>query len=173
MLILFLLVHATYIWQRWQESLFQTLTPLLFQNFQIRAQQFFRFENPTPVQTPATVIDPTVIYPCFYLRNDRRDSCYCRNGKVTPGSGPVFQKLLTPGPKEKRRILPESTPVIRIRPHLWYMGLVLHAHPVRGKSHIQPNANREIAILAAKFCLFHSRDLLKWLRVKETSKMET
>jgi len=25
-----------------------------------------------------------------------------------------------PGPKEKRRILPELTPVIRIRSHLWY-----------------------------------------------------
>jgi len=40
---------------------------------------FFKFENPTPVQTPATVIDPSVIYPCFYLRNDHTDSCYCRN----------------------------------------------------------------------------------------------
>jgi len=57
-------------------------------------RQFYKFENPTPVQTPATIIDPTVIYPCFYSRNDRKD--YCRNGKVTPGPGPVFHKLLTP-----------------------------------------------------------------------------
>jgi len=28
-------------------------------------------------------------------------------------------KFLTPGPKEKRRILSESTPVIRIQLHLW------------------------------------------------------
>jgi len=67
-----------------------------------------------------TIIDPTVIYPCFYQRNDRADSCYCRNEKVTPN--PFFHKFLTPGPdpspKEKRRILPESTPVIQIRSHL-------------------------------------------------------
>ena len=73
--------------QRWPESLFQTLTPLLLQYFWIRVRipvwQFFKFENPTPVQTPAT-IDPTVIFPCFYLRNDHTDSCFCRNWKVTP-----------------------------------------------------------------------------------------
>jgi len=69
------------------ESLFQTLTPLLSQNFlirvQIRVRLFIKLQNPTPVQTPATIIDPTVIYPCFYLRNDCTDSCYCRNEKVT------------------------------------------------------------------------------------------
>jgi len=74
--------------QRWPESLFQTPTPLLSQNFWIWVgiliRLFLKFENPTPVQTPATIIDPTVIYPCFYLRNDRTDSCYWRNGKVTP-----------------------------------------------------------------------------------------
>ena len=111
--------------QRWPESLFQTPTLLLFQNFWIRVQLFLKFENPTPVQTPATIIEPTVIYPCFYLRNDRTDSCYCRNGKVTPG--PLFYKFSTrgpdPGPKEKRRILPESTPVIRIRSHLWWKAI--------------------------------------------------
>jgi len=47
---------------------------------------------------PATVIDPTVIYPCLYLRNDHTDSCYCRNWKVTPHPGPFFPKLLIPGP---------------------------------------------------------------------------
>ena len=84
----------------------------------------FKFEKPTPVQTPATIIDPTVIYPCFYL-NDHTDSCYSRNGKVIPDPVPVFHKFLTqgpdPGPNEKDRILPESTPVIRIRPHLWFI----------------------------------------------------
>ena len=90
--------------QRWLESLFQTPIPLLLKNFWIRVRLLFKFENPTPVQTPATIIDPTVIYPCFYLRNHRKDPCFCRNGKVTPD--PVFHKFLTPdpAPKEKRRI---------------------------------------------------------------------
>jgi len=109
--------------QRWPESVFQTPTPLLFQYFgirvRIRARQFFELENPTPVQTPATVINATLIYPCFYLRNDHTNSCHCRNWKVTPDPDPVFPKFLTPGPdlglKEKRRILPESTPVVRSR----------------------------------------------------------
>jgi len=87
--------------QRWPESLFQTPTPLLFQNFcirgRIRVQLFFKFENPFPVQTPVTIIDATVIYPCFYLRNDHTDSCYCRNWKVTLDPGPIFHKFLTPG----------------------------------------------------------------------------
>ena len=110
--------------QRWPESLFQTPIPLLYPNFLIRFRVwlFFKFENPTPVRTPATIIDATVIYPCFYLRNNHTDSCYCRNWKLT--LGPVFPKFLTPGldpgPNEKRRILPESTPVIRIRSHLWF-----------------------------------------------------
>ena len=91
-------------------------------NFGIRVRLFFKFENLTPVQTPATIINPTIIYPCFYLRNDHKDSCYCRNWKVTPVLEPVFPKYLTPdpGPKEKRRILPESTPVFRIRSHLCF-----------------------------------------------------
>ena len=59
-----------FVLRRWPEPIFQTLTPLLFQNFWIRFRQFFKFENPTTVQTPATIIDPTVIYPCFYIRND-------------------------------------------------------------------------------------------------------
>ena len=110
--------------QSWPESLFQTPPPLLFQTFwirvRIRVRLFFKFENPTPVQTSAAIIDQTVIYPCFYLRNDSTDSCYCRNGKVTPDPGPVYHKFFTPdpGPKDKRRILPESTPVIQIRSHL-------------------------------------------------------
>jgi len=112
------------------ESLFQTPNPRLFQNFwirvQLRVQLFFNFENLTPVQTPATIIDPTVIYPCFYLRNGHTDFCCCRNRRVTPDARPVFPKFLTPvpvpDPKEKRRILPESTPVIWIRSHLWYLG---------------------------------------------------
>jgi len=48
--------------------------------------EIFKFENPTPVQTPAAS-DPTEIFPCFYQRNDHAGSCYCRNWKVTPGPG--------------------------------------------------------------------------------------
>jgi len=48
--------------QRWPESFFQPPTPLLFRNFSIRIRvrvgKFFKFENLTPVQTPAA-IDPT------------------------------------------------------------------------------------------------------------------
>ena len=112
--------------QRRPESIFKTQTPLLFQNFWIRVRQVFKFKNPTPVQTQATIIDQTAIYPWFYLRIDRTDSCYCRNGKVTPIPDPVFHKFLTPGPdlapKEKSRIQPESTPVIRIRSHFCSRG---------------------------------------------------
>jgi len=118
------LVIISVLYQRCPESLFQTPTPLLFQNFWIRVRQFFKFENPTPVQTPATMIDPTEIYPCFYLRNDHTECCYCRNPKVTPDSGPFFPKFLTPGPKEKLSILPESTPALRIRSHLCFAPLV-------------------------------------------------
>ena len=113
--------------QRWPESRFQTPTPLLFQNFRIRVRnrvrQFVIFVSPTPVQTPATIIDLGVIYSCFYFRNDNR-LLLLPKLKSDPGSGSSFPKFLTPGPdpgpKEKRRFLPESTPVIRIRSHLWY-----------------------------------------------------
>jgi len=43
------------------ESLFQTPTPLLFQNFGIRVRQFFKFEYSTLVQTPATINNPILI----------------------------------------------------------------------------------------------------------------
>ena len=78
----------------------------------------FKFDNPTPVQTPVAIIDSTVIYPCFHLRNDHTDSCYCQNWKVT-GSCLFFHNFLTPVPglKEKSRILPESPPALRIRYH--------------------------------------------------------
>jgi len=77
-------------------------------------------ENPTFVQNPAT-IDPTEISPRFFLRNDHRDSYYCQNWKVTLDLHQVFHKILTlvPGPKEKHRFLPESTPAFRIHGHLW------------------------------------------------------
>ena len=79
--------------QRRPESLFQTPTPLLFQNFWIRVWLFFKFENPTPDQNPVTIIDPIVIYSSICLRNDHTDSCYCRNGKVTSDPGPGFSQI--------------------------------------------------------------------------------
>jgi len=112
-------------YQRWPQSLFQTPTPLLFQNFWFRVRLFFKFENPPSVQTPTTTIDLNINYSCFYQKNDRTDSCYCRNRKVNPDPGPVFHKFLTPvpdpGPKEKRTILPELTPVIQIPSHLCHL----------------------------------------------------
>ena len=70
--------------------------PKFWIRLRIRVRKFFKYENPTPVQTPATIIDPTEIYPCFTLRNDHTDSCYCRNRKLTPA--PVFHNFLTPVP---------------------------------------------------------------------------
>ena len=87
---------------------FSDRTPLLFQNFGIRIRQFFKFENPTLVQTPATTINPTSIFPCFYLRNDHTDSCSCRNWKVTLDPSTFFPKFLTPGPDPVRRKNAES-----------------------------------------------------------------
>jgi len=45
--------------------------------------------------------------------------------KMKSGSGPVFPKFLlpNPGPKEKRRILPGSTPVMRIRSYFGWTGV--------------------------------------------------
>jgi len=43
----------------------------------VQARNVFKYSNPTPVQTPASIIDPTVIYPCFHLRNYHADSCCC------------------------------------------------------------------------------------------------
>jgi len=60
-----------------------------------------KFLNPTPVQNPATIIDQTVLYPCFYLRNDRKDSCCCRNWKVTPGVGFGFSQIFDSGSERK------------------------------------------------------------------------
>jgi len=39
---------------------------------------------------------------------------------------------------------PVSTPLIRHWSHV-YMGVVTHAHPIRGESHFQRNPDREVA----------------------------
>jgi len=49
--------------------------------------------------------------------------------------------------------------------HLWYMGVVLHAHPVCGESRIQ----KKRLPGGCNTCSKVGHDLLKWLRVKETS----
>jgi len=51
----------------------------------------------------------------FFLRNDRTESCYCRNGKVTPDPVPIFHKFLTPGRIRHRKKNAESC---RFRPNL-------------------------------------------------------
>jgi len=48
------------------------------------------------------------------------------------------------------------------------MGVVRHAYPVRGEAHISNNADWEAATLAARL-----EETLKWLSVKETSKIQT
>jgi len=97
--------------QRWPESYFQT--PLLFQNLWIwtRIRKFFRFENPTPVQIPATT-DATEIRQCFYLMTFVRIT-------QTPATA-WNEKWLRIRVRKKRRIPPESTLALRIRDHLWY-----------------------------------------------------
>jgi len=120
---LLLLVHAIYI-RGGRNHFFIFRLRSSSKIFKIRVRigvwQFFIFVNPTPIQTPATIIDPTVIYQCFYLINDHTDSCYCRSWKMTPDPGPDPVRK-----KEKHRILMESTPAIRIRSHLWYISHVL------------------------------------------------
>jgi len=52
----------------------------------------------------------------FSPKKERRDSCYCRNEKVTPDPGPLFHKFLTlefegSGSERKTKNPAESTPV--------------------------------------------------------------
>ena len=50
---------------------------------------------------------------------------------------------------------------------LRHTGVVHHAHPVRGESHIQHNAERQQHLKKVGL------DFLKWLRVKETSEIQS
>jgi len=63
---------------------------------------------------------------CFYVRNYHAESCYCRNWKVTPVQCPFFHKILTPDPgrKEKRRIMEELIPALRIHGHLCFISVI-------------------------------------------------
>ena len=118
--------------QSWPESLLQTPTLLLFQKFWIRDRLFFKFENPTPVQTPATIIDPTEINPCFYLRNNHTGSCFCPKGKVT--LGPVFHKFFTPGPEEKGKTRQSRLRISRSGPRSGIQGRWPCCHSLRSTS---------------------------------------
>jgi len=75
----------------------------------VRIRLLFRLRLPSPIQPNLSM---------FLLKKWLHRRSYCWNWKVTPG--PFFHKFLTPapGPKEKRRILPESTPALRIHAHL-------------------------------------------------------
>jgi len=73
----------------------------------------FKFENPTPVQTPA-VIEATKIQQRLFLSNDiskdHADSClYCWKQKMSP-AGSVFQKIFTPDPIPKKNTESKATP---------------------------------------------------------------
>jgi len=126
--------------QRWSESLFPT--PLLFQNFGIRARirHFFKFENPTPVQTPAAIIDPTLIYPCFYLRNDHTDFCHCRKWKMTPVR---FFTNFSLRIREKNK---ESC-----RSRLWHSGSGATSAPNTNDHHMSLNKTPHIKIFCVDY----------------------
>jgi len=102
--------------QRLLESHFQAQTPLLFPKFWIRIRvrvgNFFKFENPSLVQTPV-IIDATDIQQCVYLKKWRlqRPHRLLLLPKMSSDSGS--------GSENKRRILMESTPALRIRGHLY------------------------------------------------------
>jgi len=57
----------------------------------------------------------------LFLRNDVYKDRAAENKERLRIPAPVFHKCLAPGPgpKEKRRILPESAPELRIPDHLW------------------------------------------------------
>jgi len=70
----------------------------------IQVRNIFKFENPTPVQTSAT-IDATDIKQCLYLINyiykDHADSCCCRKSGSGTGSTKL-QKFMTAAPGMKK-----------------------------------------------------------------------
>ena len=89
--------------QRWLNSHFQMPPPLQCQVWiRIRVRIFFKFVNPTPLQTVAT-IDATEIQQCCWLGDgideDHTDSCYCiAENKSDSASGEcVTESLTVPG----------------------------------------------------------------------------
>jgi len=72
--------------------------------------EIFKFENPIPVPTQAT-IDATEIQQCLNLSSDiYKDSCYCRKWKMTPDPGAFFSQ--NPGPFfHKRSVFSQKIPI--------------------------------------------------------------
>ena len=76
--------------------------------------KFLKYENPTPVQSPAT-IDATAIQQCLFCTEAMtfvktvQIPVNAKN-KTESGSGSGFSEMLDSGSKNKRRILLESTP---------------------------------------------------------------
>ena len=95
--------------QRWPESLFQSPTPLLFKIFEsasgssnftnLRIRLLFRLRLQSSINRHL---------PMFLLQKLPHRLLLLPKSKVTPD--PVLPEILTPGPKQKRRSLPESTP---------------------------------------------------------------
>ena len=64
----------------------------------MRFQQFFKFENLTPVPTPAAIIDPTAIY-AFLLK--KRPSRLPLRLKLKSDTGSGFSQIFDSGPETK------------------------------------------------------------------------
>jgi len=113
--------------QRLPGPIFQTPTPLLFQNFWTRiwvqVQQFFKFGNRTPVQTLVTTINATQIYLCFYLKKWPHRLPLIPTLKLTPGPGPFFSRIFDSGSvfwSERKTQNPAGVySGTRIHGHLW------------------------------------------------------
>ena len=73
-------------------------------------------------------LSPTEIYPCFHLRNDHTDSCYCRNWKVTPDPDPFFPNFWL---RVRNKNAESRRSRLRIRYHLCCQAKFLTSHNVR------------------------------------------
>jgi len=89
--------------------------------------KYFEFENPTSAQDCLPSTQPkfsnafTLEMICI---KTRQTPATAENKKMTPDSGPVYHNFFIQAPREKRRILPESIPALRIRGHLCFLALV-------------------------------------------------
>ena len=98
--------------QRWPESFF--LIPLVFQNVSLDLESSHIWQSDSCSYSGYHRSNQNL--PMFLLNKWQRKPLLLP--KLKSNSGSVFSQILTPDPKEKRRILPESTPIIRIRSHL-------------------------------------------------------
>jgi len=121
--------------KRWPESLFQTPTSLLFKNFwirvriRIRIRLFFKFYESDSYSDSGNNHRSNRNLLMFLLKKWPHRLLLLPKLKSDSGSGfdfsQIFDSPTRSGPKEKRRILPESTPELLIRCHLWSE---LHIH---------------------------------------------